>query len=194
MSRPAGPARSNSATGRPSGPAPSRSTEPSPVTTSCRTRPAAISSPPAISTCPATSSSPSGSRRSATTPIFSTTASTIWTGWQAACRSRAHGATNISTRGSSATGRSGTGEDNSVLPVLVGDLTFQRRFTPRYLGGEGQFSFDLHRPSPVLIGHDRRQWRRRDRRPRHRPRHGRGRLAAKLGARQRHGCRRGPPS
>ena len=44
------------------------------------------------------------------------------------------------------------GEDNSVLPVLVGDLTFQRRFTPRHLGGEGQFSFDLHsqrRPSSV---------------------------------------------
>ncbi|OYX45694.1 MAG: organic solvent tolerance protein, partial [Rhodobacterales bacterium 32-67-9] len=46
------------------------------------------------------------------------------------------------------------GDDNSVLPVLVGDLTIQRRFTPRYLGGEGQFSFDLHsqrRSSSVAI-------------------------------------------
>lgn len=36
------------------------------------------------------------------------------------------------------------GDDNSVLPTLVGDLTFQRRFSPAYLGGEGQFRFETH--------------------------------------------------
>lgn len=37
-----------------------------------------------------------------------------------------------------------TGDDNSVLPTLVGDLSLIRRFSPRYLGGEAQFQFDLH--------------------------------------------------
>ncbi|MGB3316508.1 MAG: LPS assembly protein LptD [Albidovulum sp.] len=35
-------------------------------------------------------------------------------------------------------------DDNSVLPTLVGDLTFERRFRPAYLGGEGKFSFQTH--------------------------------------------------
>ena len=36
------------------------------------------------------------------------------------------------------------GENNSTLPTLVGDATYQRRFTPRFLGGEGQFRFETH--------------------------------------------------
>ncbi|MGB3179192.1 MAG: LPS assembly protein LptD [Albidovulum sp.] len=36
------------------------------------------------------------------------------------------------------------GDDNSVLPTLVGDLTFQRRFAVRGIGGEGQFRFQTH--------------------------------------------------
>jgi LPS-assembly protein len=36
------------------------------------------------------------------------------------------------------------GETNSTLPTLVGDATYQRRFTPRMLGGEGQFRFQIH--------------------------------------------------
>ncbi len=36
------------------------------------------------------------------------------------------------------------GDDNAVLPTLVGDMTFQRRFSPRYLGGTGQFRFQTH--------------------------------------------------
>ncbi|GAB4386284.1 LPS-assembly protein LptD [Albidovulum sp.] len=36
------------------------------------------------------------------------------------------------------------GDVNAVLPNLVGDLTFQRRFTPALLGGEGGFTFQLH--------------------------------------------------
>ncbi len=36
------------------------------------------------------------------------------------------------------------GDDNAVLPTLVGDLSIIRRFSPRYLGGEAQFEFDLH--------------------------------------------------
>ena len=35
-------------------------------------------------------------------------------------------------------------DDNSVLPTIVGDLTFMRRFRPAYLGGEGRFSFQTH--------------------------------------------------
>ncbi len=37
-----------------------------------------------------------------------------------------------------------TGDSNAVLPTLVGDFTFQRRFTPAYIGGEGQFRFQSH--------------------------------------------------
>lgn len=36
------------------------------------------------------------------------------------------------------------GDDNAVLPTLVGDLSIIRRFTPRYVGGKAQFEFDLH--------------------------------------------------
>ncbi|MCV2870831.1 LPS assembly protein LptD [Defluviimonas sp. WL0050] len=36
------------------------------------------------------------------------------------------------------------GDDNSVLPTYVGDLTLTRRFSPAYLGGEGQFRFQTH--------------------------------------------------
>ncbi|WP_245890793.1 LPS-assembly protein LptD [Albidovulum aquaemixtae] len=36
------------------------------------------------------------------------------------------------------------GDDNAVLPNLVGDFSFQRRFKPRYLGGEGKFAFEVH--------------------------------------------------
>jgi LPS-assembly protein len=36
------------------------------------------------------------------------------------------------------------GEINATLPTLVGDATYQRRFTPRFLGGEGQFRFETH--------------------------------------------------
>jgi LPS-assembly protein len=35
-------------------------------------------------------------------------------------------------------------DDNSVLPTIVGDLTFDRRFRPAYLGGEGKFTFQTH--------------------------------------------------
>ena len=37
-----------------------------------------------------------------------------------------------------------SGDDNSVLPTIVGDLTFERRFRPAYLGGEGKFAFQTH--------------------------------------------------
>lgn len=37
-----------------------------------------------------------------------------------------------------------SGDDNAVLPTLVGDLSLIRRFSPRYIGGEAQFRFDLH--------------------------------------------------
>ena len=36
------------------------------------------------------------------------------------------------------------GDDNAVLPNLVGDFSFQRRFKPSYLGGEGKFLFEVH--------------------------------------------------
>ncbi|MFN6952878.1 MAG: LPS-assembly protein LptD, partial [Albidovulum sp.] len=36
------------------------------------------------------------------------------------------------------------GDDNAVLPMLVGDFSLVRRFSPRHLGGEAQFAFDLH--------------------------------------------------
>lgn len=35
-------------------------------------------------------------------------------------------------------------DDNSVLPTIVGDLTFERRFRPAHLGGEGKFAFQTH--------------------------------------------------
>ena len=36
------------------------------------------------------------------------------------------------------------GDDNATLPNLAADLEFERRFSPRYLGGEGRLSFQLH--------------------------------------------------
>ena len=36
------------------------------------------------------------------------------------------------------------GDDNATLPNLAADLEFERRFYPRYLGGEGRLSFQLH--------------------------------------------------
>lgn len=36
------------------------------------------------------------------------------------------------------------GDDNAVLPTFVGDFSITRRFTPRLVGGEAQFGFDLH--------------------------------------------------
>ncbi|PQV58716.1 LPS-assembly protein [Defluviimonas denitrificans] len=36
------------------------------------------------------------------------------------------------------------GDDNATLPNLATDLEFERRFSPRYLGGEGRLSFQLH--------------------------------------------------
>ncbi len=36
------------------------------------------------------------------------------------------------------------GEDNAVLPTLVGDLTFHRRFRPEILGGQGGFTLQTH--------------------------------------------------
>ncbi len=36
------------------------------------------------------------------------------------------------------------GDDNAVLPTLVGDLGITRRFSPRLIGGEAQFAFALH--------------------------------------------------
>lgn len=35
-------------------------------------------------------------------------------------------------------------DDNSTLPNLTADLEFARRFSPRYLGGEGSLTFQLH--------------------------------------------------
>ena len=37
-----------------------------------------------------------------------------------------------------------SGDDNAVLPSLVADLTFHRRFRPEILGGEGGFLFQTH--------------------------------------------------
>lgn len=36
------------------------------------------------------------------------------------------------------------GENNATLPTLVGDATFQRRFTPAWAGGIAGFGFQLH--------------------------------------------------
>lgn len=36
------------------------------------------------------------------------------------------------------------GDDNSVLPTLIGDLTFHRRFRPEILGGQGGLTFQTH--------------------------------------------------
>jgi LPS-assembly protein len=36
------------------------------------------------------------------------------------------------------------GDSNSTLPNLAADFDFQRRFSPRLLGGEGKFSFQMH--------------------------------------------------
>ncbi|WP_413870392.1 LPS-assembly protein LptD [Albidovulum sp.] len=36
------------------------------------------------------------------------------------------------------------GDDNAVLPTIVGDFSITRRFSPRIIGGEAQFEFDLH--------------------------------------------------
>jgi LPS-assembly protein len=36
------------------------------------------------------------------------------------------------------------GDVNSTLPNLTADFDFQRRFSPRFIGGEGKFSFELH--------------------------------------------------
>jgi LPS-assembly protein len=36
------------------------------------------------------------------------------------------------------------GDDNAVLPTIVGDLSITRRFSPQLIGGEAQFEFDLH--------------------------------------------------
>ncbi|MCB2134396.1 MAG: LPS-assembly protein LptD [Rhodobacteraceae bacterium] len=35
------------------------------------------------------------------------------------------------------------GEVNATLPTVVGDASYQRRFTPPHLGGEGKFRFEL---------------------------------------------------
>ncbi|MEZ5771579.1 MAG: LPS assembly protein LptD [Defluviimonas denitrificans] len=46
------------------------------------------------------------------------------------------------------------GDDNATLPNLAADLEFERRFSPRYLGGEGRLSFQLHghrRSSPLAF-------------------------------------------
>lgn len=46
------------------------------------------------------------------------------------------------------------GDDNATLPNLATDLEFERRFSPRYLGGEGRLSFQLHghrRSSPLAF-------------------------------------------
>ncbi|MCW3780055.1 LPS-assembly protein LptD [Defluviimonas salinarum] len=37
-----------------------------------------------------------------------------------------------------------SGDDNSVLPTWVGDVTFKRRFAPSQLGGEGQITVQSH--------------------------------------------------
>lgn len=37
-----------------------------------------------------------------------------------------------------------TGEDNSVLPTLITDMTFHRRFRPEILGGQGGFTLQTH--------------------------------------------------
>ncbi len=37
-----------------------------------------------------------------------------------------------------------TADDNDVLPSIVGDLSFVRRVTPNWIGGQGSLHFDLH--------------------------------------------------
>lgn len=41
------------------------------------------------------------------------------------------------------------GDDNSTLPAMIADFDFQRRFSPRYIGGEGRIAFQMrgHRRS-----------------------------------------------
>jgi LPS-assembly protein len=36
------------------------------------------------------------------------------------------------------------GDTNSTLPKLTADFDFQRRFSPRYIGGEGRIAFQMH--------------------------------------------------